>query len=124
MISQEEMKLLQEQLTELSEENLDLRSRLEAEQAKAMQTPLIKSRLAAAQKALADGTRRFEKDGEAIRSQYNPQGFSQKMKNLSQQVGSKITRPPDKTEELAVALGLAESRLADDTELLSTLIET
>jgi hypothetical protein len=124
MISRQEMRLLQEQLIELSDENLDLRSRLEAEQAKAMQAPLIKSRLAEAQKALADGTRRFEKDGEAIRSQYNPQGFSQKMKSFGQQVGSKIARPPDKTEELTTALALAESRLADDTELLSTLIET
>jgi hypothetical protein len=124
MISPEDMKRLQEQLIELSDENLDLRSRLEAEQAKAMQTPLIKSRLAAAQKALADETRRFEKAGDAIRAQYNPQGFSHMMKSLGQQVGSKIARPVDRVEELTATLALAESRLADDTELLSTLIET
>jgi hypothetical protein len=113
MVSAEDMQTLQGRLIELSDENLDLISKLKIEQEKAAELPIIRSRLSDAQKAAAAAQREFNKKEEQIRAEFAPQ----RTKGKSLRV-----RPPDRNEKQI--LEAAESKLADGTERFSVLIET
>jgi chromosome segregation ATPase len=105
MISEEDMAFTQSRLIELSDENLDLRSALQAAQEDSRQIPVIRARLTSLHKSNASDARAYEKEAESLRSQK-----------------AKVTRRSGDRDPLP--LQSAEQKLADESDRLTALIET
>jgi DNA repair exonuclease SbcCD ATPase subunit len=119
MVTEEDMAVTQAKLVELSEENFALQSALEAAQEQARALPQVRSRLAAAQRALAADARSYEKEEESLRSQFSPGGgLTHRIKHFGARSPPRAAIEVDES-----ALTSAKEHLADDTERLSTLIE-